>query len=162
MNLNIKRYFYCLTFKGNVESTFTTDISALAIGDATLHQSYFVCITESESSTLIEYGKSMGASQDGEVHHAYLDTDNPLSVRFYAFGNDEHPLRVMGIHVVPRNSTKTVCKGITSKDEITKVCMREIDKCHILCDPFAGKAFLGMRISTSSRRQRWYLTIMLR
>ena len=59
----------------------------MSIGDALLYQSYFVCLYEKPNSTLIEYGKSLGTSDGGDIYLTHLDANDPLPVRFYAFGN---------------------------------------------------------------------------
>lgn len=116
--------------------TSTTNINARALGDASLYQSYFVCITESDRSTLIEYGKSLGTSDSGDIYLNMIDNAGHLNARFYAFGNDENPAMVMDSHIVSRQLTKAECKGDTVKDLGTKLC---IQKCHEDCDPLAGK-----------------------
>ena len=117
--------------------TSTVNAGALAIGDTLLHQSYFVCITETGVSTFIEYGKSLGTSENGEVFLNYIDTGNALNVRFYAFGNDENELQVMDAHIVSRRLTETACRDETYKDEATGLC---VQMCHPLCEPLAGNA----------------------
>lgn len=119
----------------------TSDTRALAIGEILLHQSYFVCISETDVSTFMEYGKSMGTSESGDVYLNYIDSQNSLNVRFYAFGNDENELRVMDAHMVSRNATKTTCKDDTYQDEVTGMC---VQRCHPFCEPMAGNTFRGI------------------
>ena len=95
-----------------------------------------MCITETERSTLIEYGKSLGTSDSGDVYLNLIDSDDHLNVRFYAFGNDENPAKVMDAHLLSRALTKTECRGDTVKDEELEIC---IQNCHRDCDPYAGK-----------------------
>lgn len=124
--------------QGTSLKTSTTNSNARALGDASLYQSYFVCITESEKSTLIEYGKSLGTSDSGDIYLNLIDSNGHLNVRFYAFGNDENPAKVMDSHIVSRPLTKAECKGDTVKDLETNLC---VQKCHKYCDPLAGRAY---------------------
>ena len=111
-------------------------MNARALGDATLYQSYFVCVTEAENSTVIEYGKSLGTSDSGDVYLNLIDSVNHLNVRFYAFGNDEKPAKIMDAHIVPRSLTEADCKGDTVRERGLDMC---VQKCHMFCDPLAGK-----------------------
>jgi len=122
-------------YKGETEVTTTSDTGALAIGDTLLYQSYFVCLYEKPDSTLIEYGKTLGTSDGGDIYLMHLDTDNPLNVRFYAFGNLNEAVKIWDAHIVPRDTTDADCKGDTYKDLPTNLC---VQKCHQYCDPFAG------------------------
>ncbi|PFX13522.1 C-reactive protein 1.1 [Stylophora pistillata] len=128
------------TYKGTSLMTSTSNLNARALGDASLYHSYFVCITESEKSTLIEYGKSLGTSESGDVYLNLIDSSGHLNVRFYAFGNDQNPAKVMDAHIVSRILTKAECKGDTVKDLETNLC---VQKCHKNCDPLAGCKFPG-------------------
>ena len=94
-----------------------------------------MCITESEDSTLIEYGKSLGTSDSGDIYLFMTDNQQHLNVRFYTFANDENPAKVMDAHTVPRRLTRAECKGDTVKDVETNLC---IQHCHKDCDPLAG------------------------
>ena len=132
--------------------TSTANINARALGDASLYQSYFVCITESEKSTLVEYGKSMGTSDSGDIYLDLIDSENHLNARFYAFGNDENPAKVMDAHIVSRQLTKAECKGDTVKDMETNLC---VQKCHKDCDPLAGKINPG--VPKCFRIPAWYV-----
>lgn len=116
--------------------TSTVDRNARGLGDATLLQSYFVCVTESETSTLLEYGKTLGTTESGDIYLNMLDTSERLNVRFYAFGNSDKKLEVIDAHIVPRGTTKADCKGDTQKDLETMLCTQ---KCHEDCDPLHGK-----------------------
>ncbi|XP_078358108.1 uncharacterized protein LOC144642883 isoform X1 [Oculina patagonica] len=122
-------------YKGGNNVTNTSDSGAISIGDTLLYQSYFVCLYEKPNSTLIEYGKSLGTSESGDVYLTYLDTDHPLNVRFYAFGNMDASVKIWDAHILSRDLTNVDCKGITHKDLPTNLC---VQKCHSLCDPFAG------------------------
>lgn len=107
----------------------------MSIGDALLYQSYFVCLYEKPNSTLIEYGKSLGISDDGDIYLTHLDANDPLQVRFYAFGNMDKVVKIWDAHITPRDLTDADCKGSTYKDLPTNLCFL---KCHEYCDPFAG------------------------
>ena len=122
--------------QGTTLKTSTLNINARALGDASLYQSYFVCITESEQSTLVEFGKSLGTSDSGDIYLNMIDNEDHLNVRFYAFGNDENPAMVMDAHIISRLLTKAECKGDTVKDLETNLCIK---KCHKDCDPLAGE-----------------------
>ena len=65
-----------------------------------------------------------------------VDGPNNLNIRFYAFGNDVKPAKVMDAHIVSRALTKTECKGDTVRDPKLDVCVQD---CHPDCDPLAGK-----------------------
>ena len=95
-----------------------------------------MCITESEKGTLVEYGKSVGTADSGDIYLNMIDNKDRVNVRFYAFGNDKKPSKVMDGHVVSRKLTKAKCKGDTVKDLETNIC---VQKCHRDCDPLAGK-----------------------
>ncbi|KAJ7375171.1 hypothetical protein OS493_001909 [Desmophyllum pertusum] len=123
------------TYKGSTLKTSTTNSNARALGDASLYQSYFVCVTESDTSTLIEYGKSLGTSDSGDIYLNLIDSEVTNNVRFYGFGNDANPAKVMDAHLVSRQLTKAECKGDTVKDLATSLC---VQKCHKDCDPLAG------------------------
>lgn len=122
-------------YQGLVLKTSTTNINARGLGDPNLLQSYFVCVTESESSTLIEYGKTLGTTQSGDVYLNMLDLEKPLNARFYAFGNGDKKADVIDAHIVARDQTKAECKGDTFIDLTTRLCTQE---CHEDCDPLYG------------------------
>ncbi|RMX57793.1 hypothetical protein pdam_00006741 [Pocillopora damicornis] len=87
------------------------------------------------NSTLIEYGKSLGTSDGGDIYLTHLDANDPLPVRFYAFGNMDKVVKIWDAHIIPRDLTDADCKGSTYKDPPTNLCFL---KCHEYCDPFAG------------------------
>ena len=122
--------------QGNVLKTSTTNPNARGLGDPNLLQSYFVCVTESESTTLIEYGKTMGTTESGDIYLNMLDVGERLNVRFYAFGNGDKKLDVIDAHIVSRDMTKADCKGDTHMDLETRLCTQ---RCHKDCDPLHGK-----------------------
>lgn len=125
--------FFCQGFE---LKTSTTNINARGLGDPSLLQSYFVCVTESKSSTLIEYGKTLGTTQSGDVFLNMLDLDKPLNARFYAFGNGKKEADIIDAHIVARDHTKAECKGDTFMDLTSKLCTQH---CHEDCDPLYGK-----------------------
>ncbi|XP_031555975.1 uncharacterized protein LOC116292763 [Actinia tenebrosa] len=122
-------------YKGNTLKVSTVNKNAVALGDPILFQSYFVCITETTTSrgTLIEYGKSMGTTETGNVYLSMNEYHDVLHVRFYSFGNNKEPAQVVDSHVFSRAKTKTTCKGDTQADGDNCV-----QKCHETCDPIAG------------------------
>ena len=117
--------------------TYTTNLNALALGDSHLYQSYFVCITETEKSTLIEYGKSLGTSDSGDIYLNMVDSEDHLNARFYGFGTiSKTNTKIMDTHIIPRALKKAQCKGDTVRDLDTNLCIK---KCHPACDPVAGE-----------------------
>ena len=46
----------------------------------------------------------------------FVDSRDHLNARFYAFGNDQNPAKVMDVHIGSRHLTKAECKGETVKD----------------------------------------------
>ena len=113
----------------------TVDASAVGLGENILYQSYFVCLKETFKSTVIEYGKSQGTTEVGDVYLTMIDIDKPLFVRFYSFGNGEKPMEVVDAHIISRHLTKANCKGDTVLDKETNMC---VQNCHELCDPTRG------------------------
>lgn len=106
------------------------------MGDQILYQPYFVCVTQEPDATIIEYGKSQGTTEKGEIYLSMIDKEKTrLHVRFYAFGNGEDALEITDAHVLKRSLIKAECKGDTTKDVGTHMC---IQKCHEMCDPLKG------------------------
>lgn len=128
--------------QGDTLKTSTNNPNARGLGDPNLLQSYFVCVTESESSTLIEYGKTLGTTDSGDIYLNMLDTSERLNVRFYAFGNGDERLDVIDAHIVSRDMTSAECKGDTHMDLETRLCTQ---RCHEDCDPLYGKNKKGIR-----------------
>ena len=85
---------------------------------------------------MIEYGKSRGSTEFGDVYLTMIDSNDPLYVRFYSFGNGEKPLEIIDAHIISRRLTKAECKGDTVLDKLTNMC---VQNCHELCDPTLGK-----------------------
>lgn len=150
INIKLSPFPFCLHFmsltsglkfsfiqfsKGNELQTSTVDPNGRGLGDPNLLQSYFVCITESDSSTLIEYGKTLGTTDSGDIYLNMLDTEQRLNVRFYAFGNSDKKADVIDAHIVSRDLTKADCKGDTYLDLESMLCTQ---KCHEYCDPLQG------------------------
>ena len=127
--------------QGSTGKVYTEDESAVGIGTKSIHQSYFVCVTEEPNKAVrLEYGKSPGSSDAGDVFLSFGDVEKDgnklLGVRFYAFGIDENSLKIMDAHLLKRKLTKTSCKGETKEDHPTGLCR---EPCHRTCDPTAGK-----------------------
>ena len=118
----------------------TVDINAVGLGTDILYQSYFVCVKETSESTIIEYGKTQGTTEFGDVYLTMIDVDNPLYVRHYSFGNGEMPLQVVDAHIISRHLTRANCRGDTVLDNATKMCTQ---KCHSQCDPTQGTELLS-------------------
>ena len=117
----------------------TVDVNAVGLGADILYQSYFVCVKESSESTVIEYGKSQGTTEFGDVYLTMIDDDNPNQARFFSFGNGEDSLEVVDAHIISRHLTKANCKGDTGLDKDTNMC---VQRCHIQCDPSQGEELL--------------------
>ena len=113
----------------------TVDAGAVGLGSETLYQTYFVCVKETSYRTVIEYGKSSGSAGDGDVYLTMIDEEDPHLVRFYSYGNGEDPLKIVDAHIVPRSVMKASCKGDTSLDAVSNMCLQS---CHELCDPDRG------------------------
>ena len=101
-----------------------------------------VCLKETSKSTVIEYGKSQGTTEFGDVFLTMIDTDHPLFVRLYSFGNGEEPLEIVDAHIISRHLTKANCRGGTVHDNQTNMCVQH---CHELCDPSQGKNKLKIK-----------------
>ena len=113
----------------------TTDVNAVGLGADVLYQPYFVCVKETPESTVLEYGKSLGTSEKGDVYLSMIDRNDPLYVRFWSFGNADEPLEIVDAHVVSRRLTEANCKGDTVLDKESNMC---VQICHELCDPTQG------------------------
>lgn len=114
----------------------TVDISAVGLGADILYQSYFVCLKETAENTVIEFGKSQGTTEAGDVYLTMIDKDKPLYVRFYSFGNGEKPMEIVDAHIISRHLTKASCKGDTVFDNERNICVQH---CHEMCDPTKGR-----------------------
>jgi len=134
----------------------TVDKNAVGLGEDVLYQSYFVCLKESSESTVIEYGKSHGTTEMGDVYLTMIDTNDPLDVRFYSFGNGEEPMEVVDAHIISRHLTKANCRGATVLDNQTNMC---VQNCHIQCEPTQGnKLFNKKQLATIGlKRLAFYL-----
>ncbi|KAJ7378668.1 hypothetical protein OS493_021971, partial [Desmophyllum pertusum] len=122
-------------FKSQKLIVSTVDVSAVGLGVDILYQSYFVCVKESSGSTVIEYGKSLGTTERGDVYLTMIDLEDPLFVRFWSFGNGDEPLEIVDAHIVSRHLTKANCRGDTVLDKESNMC---VQNCHALCDPNQG------------------------
>ena len=140
------RRYLSFSLQGDTLKTSTNNPNARGLGDPNLLQSYFVCVTESESSTLIEYGKTLGTTDSGDIYLNMLDTSERLNVRFYAFGNGDKKLDVIDAHIVSRDMTSAECKGDTHMDLETRLCTQ---RCHEDCDPLYGKNKKGIEDNSS-------------
>jgi len=125
--------------KGNSadDDNSITSVDAVGLGDASLYEAYFVCITISGQRTLIEYGKSKGTRDTGNVYLTMIDKNRDFEVQFYAFGNKNEAAKIMDAHIVSRKRTQITCKGSTVKDAQENLCGQG---CHRTCDPFEGSA----------------------
>lgn len=99
-------------------------------------ESYFVCLYKTAGSTLIEYGKTVGTSnENGDVYLMFHDSDDHMKVRFYGFSNRNEPVDIFHISMKPRNQMNLECSGGTHKDFETQLC---VPRCHTFCDPLEG------------------------
>jgi len=125
-----------LLFQSQTLKVSSVDVDAVGLGDQILYQPYFVCVKQEPDATIIEYGKSQGTTEKGEIYLSMIDKEKTrLHVRFYAFGNGEDALEITDAHVLKRSLIKAECKGDTTKDVGTYMC---IQKCHEMCDPLKG------------------------
>ncbi|XP_078353422.1 uncharacterized protein LOC144638115 isoform X2 [Oculina patagonica] len=122
-------------FKSQKLIVSTVDVNAVGLGADVLYQHYFACVKETSVSTVIEYGKSLGTSERGDVYLTMMDTQDPLQVRFWSFGNGDEPLEIVDAHIVSRHLTEANCRGDTSLDPESNMC---VQNCHELCDPTRG------------------------
>ena len=113
----------------------TVDVGAVGLGSTILYQTYFVCLKETAHRTVIEYGKTRGSAEGGDVFLTMIDEERPLFVRFYSFGNGEDPLDIVDAHIILRSLLQATCKGDTSLDVVSNMCLQS---CHELCDPDRG------------------------
>ena len=58
----------------------SVDVDAVGLGDEILYQPYFVCIKQDEKTTVIEYGKSQGTTENGEIYLSMIDKERPLQL----------------------------------------------------------------------------------
>ena len=119
----------------NDDTNSVTDVDAVGLGETSLYEAYFVCITISGQRTLIEYGKSKGTRDTGNVYLNMIDKNRGFDLRFYAFENKNDAAKIMDAHIVSRKRTQITCKGNTVKDAKENLCGQG---CHRTCDPFEG------------------------
>ncbi|XP_064609751.1 uncharacterized protein LOC135473788 [Liolophura sinensis] len=122
-------------YKGHKVMKFIDDSSARSLGDPRLFESYFVCVEEAldGSKTTITYGKTPDNRERGHVYAVFEDTDDPLHVRFYAFGNGERELNVMDAHVLRTSATgEHICVGgtVMFEGKCVEDCHPECNGCH--------------------------------
>lgn len=120
----------------------TVNDKARGLGSEVLFETYYVCLKETSSGTVIEYGKGReSADVDFDVYLGIIDTDNPPLVRFYSFGNGKDPLEIVDAHIVPRSQITASCKGDTVFNQQSEMCLQT---CHYLCDPAQGLSKLSI------------------
>lgn len=111
------------------------DVDAVGLGEKSLYEAYFVCITISADRSIIEYGSSSGTRDTGSVYLTMIDNNRGFEIRFYAFENTGAAAKIMDAHIVSRELTEINCKGSTVKDAEENLCGQG---CHKTCDPFEG------------------------
>ena len=116
-------------------SNSTKDVDAVGLGEKSLYEAYFVCITISAKRSMIEYGKGSGTRDTGSVYLTMIDKKRDFEIRFYAFENTGAAAKIMDAHIVSRELTEISCKGNTVKDAKENLCGQG---CHKTCDPFEG------------------------
>lgn len=89
---------------------------------------------------LVEYGKSLGILDIGDIYLNLIDNVGYFNVCFYVFGNDENFVMVMDFYIVLCQLIKVECKGDIVKDFEINFC---IQKCYEDCDFLVGKIKLG-------------------
>ncbi|XP_064604274.1 scavenger receptor cysteine-rich domain superfamily protein-like isoform X1 [Liolophura sinensis] len=117
-------------YKGNRVMKFISDAEARSLGDPRLYESYFVCFHEFAGGDRlsIKYGKTADNGAESYVYAVYED-DDPLHVRFYAFGNGETEATIMNVELFPALSPGTqICLGGTVLEQ-----GRCVEKCHPQC-----------------------------
>ena len=118
------------------DTNSVTNVDAVGLGESSLYEAYFVCITISGQRTLIEYGKSKGTRDTGNVYLNMIDKNRGFQPRFYGFLNKNDAAKIMDAHIVSRKRTQITCKGNTVKDAKENLCGQG---CHRTCDPFEGR-----------------------
>ena len=132
-------HFTCLQGKDARDYRhYVTNVDAVGLGAKSLYDAYFVCITVSGERTLIEYGKSKGTRDTGNVFLSMVDRTRNFDVRFYAFGNEGAAARIVDAHIVSRKLFQMTCRENTVKDAKENLCM---EGCHRACDPFESRLF---------------------
>ena len=132
-------HFSCLQGKDARDyKHYVTNVDAVGLGAKSLYDAYFVCITVSGERTLIEYGKSKGTRDTGNVFLSMVDRTRNFDVRFYAFGNEGAATRIVDAHIVSRKLFQMTCREKTVKDAKENLCM---EGCHRACDPFESRLF---------------------
>ena len=115
---------------------YTVNKYAVSIGSSNLYQSYYVCLTESTTSTVIEYGKTYGTTEKSYNYLTITDRSDPVKARFYTFGNGEADVQVMDVQVIPRSGITQTCMGATTLDAAGHFCVAK--PCHEYCDEVEG------------------------
>ncbi|XP_077985120.1 uncharacterized protein LOC144439760 [Glandiceps talaboti] len=113
-----------------IESTIK---NAKGIGDAVLHQSYFVCVHTllSNTRTIIEYGKYTG-DEEKITYLTYIDKHSNIVPNFYAFGSGNEDVTIFQLRMLDRSPpSSTQCGKGTKFDADKKLCVMDCDEnCH--------------------------------
>ncbi|XP_077985124.1 uncharacterized protein LOC144439764 [Glandiceps talaboti] len=125
--------------KNNRVLTQTSNWNARGLGDATLHQNYFVCVEflKYERATLIEYGKYMGDENERIIYLSYKDKHSPIKPVFYAFGSGSKDVTVFQVNLPRRQppTSRAQCGPGTQYQADSKLCVLN---CHPSCHPDYG------------------------
>jgi hypothetical protein len=104
-----------------------------SLGDKSLYESFFVCITQSQNDLVqILYGKTNGNKDEGQAKSAFTFPDSEGErLTFYSFGTGHQLLKIDDVSI---ESTYPVLKcptNYTKKDGSCKlVCDKECKLCH--------------------------------
>ncbi|XP_077985433.1 uncharacterized protein LOC144440064 [Glandiceps talaboti] len=111
----------------------TTIKNARGLGDAVLHQSYFVCVTilTSEQETLIEYGKYSG-DEKKITYLTYIDKHSNIVPNFYAIGSGNEDVTLYHLRLPDRRPpVSTQCGHGTRFNADKQICELDCDEhCH--------------------------------
>lgn len=133
----VLKIFNCFVFflQGIIFKIFIMNFNVWVFGDDFFYQLYFVCIIEFEKSIFIEYGKSLGILDSGDIYLNMIDIQNFINVCFYVFGNDENFVKIMDVYLVLCLLMMVECKGDIVKDMEINFC---VQKCYKDCDFLVG------------------------
>ncbi|XP_077985473.1 uncharacterized protein LOC144440089 [Glandiceps talaboti] len=111
----------------------TTIKNARGLGDAVLHQGYFICIATltSEKETLIEYGKYSG-DEKKITYLTYIDKHSNIVPNFYAIGSGNEDVTLYHLRLPDRRPPESTQCGQGTRFNVDKqLCELDCDEhCH--------------------------------
>ncbi|XP_077985079.1 uncharacterized protein LOC144439719 [Glandiceps talaboti] len=125
----------------------TTIKNARGLGDAVLHQGYFICVATltSEKETLIEYGKYSG-DEKKITYLTYIDKHSNIVPNFYAIGSGNEDVTIYHLRLPDRRPpVSTQCGQGTQFNADKQIC--ELD-CDEQCHPDYGCVILDPGLSS--------------